>query len=272
MIDSYDIMSTSVEINRFKTKASITRSSSSTVIEFANTDGYVPVVMVGLYQLDVSNSAAGHNIRVATVAGNVYPKDFVLEFFSASTPHSAGAMWFKVAATDHDFQSGVFIVQGNPKNTSQRINFPYGFNAQPKVLACISGFNISDNWRLKVYASDVDLWGFTAHLDAWGSTKLYGGRVTWIAFPADKKGVWMGTFTSEYTGEYEGTCTFPPGVFSKPPQVFAALNRFDIDNSYNLRVQLHTDNISTSGMHWSIETWSDTRLYFVGGTYLAVEL
>lgn len=258
------------EVYSFSTK------KKSEDITFENPDDYVPEVFLGLNWLNVAagTSSDKHEIEVLALATNVTKTGWKFDFTSSTALTKVGVTSFKVAQADTCFQCGVYETpsdKGKGSNVSERITFATPFKCQPKVVVFIAGFDVGDNWRLKVYTTDVDLWGFDMHVDKWGSTDLYSADVTWIAFPADAKGVWAGHFTSEYTNEYEGTCNFPEGIFSAPPQVFVGLTQFDLNNNYSFDLHLRVDPIASS-MDWSIESGTPSSVYVAGGAYLAVEL
>lgn len=238
-----------------------------------------PQVAIGLMMLDISNGANNHGIRTKADVDNISSNQFTIHIdtWSDTTLYNAAVSWLALAADDPYFQIGVFDTQDvrswdEPGNVVQRVNFPRTFESPPKVAVGISEFDIGDNWRLRVYATDIDAKGFTIHAITWGSSDLYSVRASWIAFPADKEGVWSGSFSSEdVPGIYHGEDDF--GItFSKTPSVFMALTEFDISHDYNLRVRLGTNSVTTSSLNWYISTWSDTMLYMVGGMYVALEM
>ncbi|KAL6836481.1 hypothetical protein J3E69DRAFT_321691 [Trichoderma sp. SZMC 28015] len=65
----------------------------------------------------------------------------------------------------------------------QRINFSRRFESAPRVIVSICRANIdcNKNFRLKVYASDIDSEGFTVHADYWADTNLIECGVSWVA-------------------------------------------------------------------------------------------
>ena len=240
-----------------------------------------PQVAIGLMMLDISNGADNHGIRTKAYVDNISSNQFTIHIdaWSDTTLYNGAVSWLALAADDPYFQIGVFDTQDvrswdEPGNVVQRVNFPRTFESPPKVVVGISEFDIGDNWRLRVYATDIDAKGFTIHAITWGSSDLYSVRASWIAFPADKEGVWSGSFSTEdVPGCYSSSGEDDFGItFSKTPSVFMALTEFDISHDYNLRVKLGTNSVTTSGLEWSISTWSDTALYMVGGMYVALEM
>jgi H-type lectin domain-containing protein len=56
------------------------------------------------------------------------------------------------------------------------------FKSAPTVTASISTADLdkNENFRLRVWVTDVDSKGFTIHAAVWGGTKLYQCVVSWI--------------------------------------------------------------------------------------------
>ena len=238
-----------------------------------------PQVAIGLTKLDISNAAPNWGIRTATYVDNISSNQFRIHIdtWADTLLYAAEVSWLALAADDPYFQIGVFDSQNvrpreKPGNVIHRVNFPRTFASQPKVVVGIKGFEISDNWRLRVYATNIDTKGFTIHAITWGSTILSSVQATWIAFPANKDGVWSGSFSSEDSpGDFSGQADF--GVtFSKMPSVFMALTEFDISHDHVLRVRLRANSVTTSGLAWQISTWMGSVLSMVGGVYVALEM
>ncbi|KAI1393241.1 uncharacterized protein F4822DRAFT_384032 [Hypoxylon trugodes] len=68
-------------------------------------------------------------------------------------------------------------------STKARIRFSKKFQSVPAVTASICAADVSrdQNFRVKVYGTDVDVEGFTIHADSWGNTILYSCGVMWTA-------------------------------------------------------------------------------------------
>lgn len=67
--------------------------------------------------------------------------------------------------------------------TQGRVLFSKKFTSIPTVTVAMSSADVSKdhNLRVSVYATDVDLEGFTAHADSWADTKLYSCGISWMA-------------------------------------------------------------------------------------------
>ncbi|KAM4067124.1 h-type lectin domain-containing protein [Hirsutella rhossiliensis] len=70
-----------------------------------------------------------------------------------------------------------------PANTSTRITFSKKYKSIPTVFVSLSELDVSNgyNLRAKVYATEVDTEGFTAHADTWWDTQYYSATVAWLA-------------------------------------------------------------------------------------------
>ncbi|RYP40661.1 hypothetical protein DL767_001519 [Monosporascus sp. MG133] len=63
------------------------------------------------------------------------------------------------------------------------IVFSKVFSSPPTVVVSMAGASVdkNNNFRVKVYATNVNSKGFVVHADAWGGTTLYSCGVSWIA-------------------------------------------------------------------------------------------
>ncbi|KAF8833359.1 hypothetical protein BDN67DRAFT_917176, partial [Paxillus ammoniavirescens] len=66
------------------------------------------------------------------------------------------------------------------------------------------------------------------------------------------------------------TIGFGDVEFWKRPNVFVALNAFDIGCGANFRLNAYVDNVSWKELTWHIDAWGDTVLYSAGATIIAV--
>lgn len=61
--------------------------------------------------------------------------------------------------------------------------------------------------------------------------------------------------------------------FSKPfnikPQVLLSITNCDLDTQTNVRYSVEATSISRDGFVVKITTWSNTKIYSIGGTWLA---
>lgn len=67
--------------------------------------------------------------------------------------------------------------------TSGRVDFSKPFRGIPKVMVSMNCADVDNaaNFRVRVYATDIDLDGFTIHADSWADTRIYSCGVSWTA-------------------------------------------------------------------------------------------
>ncbi|KAH0153740.1 hypothetical protein KCU86_g21141, partial [Aureobasidium melanogenum] len=136
------------------------------------------------------------------------------------------------------------------------------------------------NYRIRAYATDVSRKGFTAHIDTWGDSLLYGGAMCWIAFPKRKRYVQAGSFQtgdvrswSNPIPETSSQVKFEEGVFKShrpAPTVLCALNFIDMAGNADLRVSVDVNDVDTQGFRWSLKTFEDSTLYAAGASWIAL--
>jgi hypothetical protein len=257
---------------------------TSKAVVFAQPYPAPPTLALGLTEIDIGNNA---NVRIEAAAGDVTTTGFTtsLNAWADTTLYSAGSTWLEVAAADTDFQVGTFNTQeDHPWNqpqlaTSRRINFARAYAAPPEVIVWLNELDVDNkaNVRVSTYVSGIDASGFTVHIDTWADTVLNSAGVTWIAYPAGKAGVASGTYKTQDVRPWNqprpntsGAVTFPPGRFTTPPRVLAALCALDVDRQADLRVNATIDNITATGLTWNLDSWADTVLYSAGGCYIAI--
>ncbi len=63
-------------------------------------------------------------------------------------------------------------------------------------------------------------------------------------------------------------------TFAKPfdtkPEVLVSVNYLDGDKNTNLRFELKTLSVSRDGFTIQVKTWSDTKIFAIGGGWMAV--
>lgn len=149
-----------------------------------------------------------------------------------------------------------------------RVTFPATYRETPSVQMFLTGLDMGagHNFRIQVYAKNIDKAGFDAHIEAWDDTVLYGATASWIAAPPDHPGVRSGSFWLDHVSE--PTIKFS-SAFQNTPGVFVGISRLDFSSQHNLRVKVIAMNVNASGFQLQEFTWDDTILYHVGGSYLA---
>ncbi|RPB27317.1 hypothetical protein L211DRAFT_834172 [Terfezia boudieri ATCC MYA-4762] len=68
-------------------------------------------------------------------------------------------------------------------HTEGRVKFSNKFTSLPTVIVSLLSADVSNeyNFRVNVYATDVNLEGFTVHVNSWADTKIYSCGVSWLA-------------------------------------------------------------------------------------------
>ena len=160
---------------------------------------------------------------------------------------------------------------------SKRIDFATPFEAPPKVITWLQSLDMDscENWRIKVYPSDIDAKGFTIHADACLNTVLYSTGITWLAYPADQPGVASGTFNTHDVrppphpqADNWGVFRFPT-AFSTTPKVIMAIDSFDYCHHKNLRLHLSMPSVTSTDMTWRLQSWADSTMYSSGASFFA---
>lgn len=269
-----------LEIGVFNTISDLSPGATAmdhrTTVSFAKSRTSAPKFVVGLNFLDFDNS---RNLRIRSLVEEVHPSQAVLNLQSwdDTIQYASGVSWFAFPADDKDFQHG--SVATKDAHTQKTITFEQEYSSVPKVLVFFTALDIdkSANCRVKTYASEVTNQSFQLNIETWSNTKLSEAGVSWIALPADKKGVITGTFSTEDVRpptepqpNNQSMVAFSPG-FDKPPKLFMALSMLDIDRGTQTRVRLSGSSISGEQMEWHIDSWGDTTLYAAGATYIAIE-
>jgi len=68
-------------------------------------------------------------------------------------------------------------------HTAGRVSFSKKFKTAPNVRVSMSAADVSRNanFRVKVYATDIDTTGFTANANTWADTKMHSCEISWLA-------------------------------------------------------------------------------------------
>ncbi|KAF8834550.1 hypothetical protein BDN67DRAFT_563758 [Paxillus ammoniavirescens] len=236
----------------------------------------------GIRQLDVGNDA---DIRVKTTIENITQTSGVYHITSwaDTTIYSGIVDSLNLAPANLEFLTGehIRILCAHPKAAAAatRITFERPFLTPPKVLTFFNYIDLSNNcnWRLRTTATDIDANGFTLNIDTWCDTILHAAQACWIAYPKDRAHIFS---TSVNTWEVRPpdqpqlqqskTIGFGDVEFWKRPNVFVALNTFDIGCGANFRLNAYVDNVSRKELTWHIDAWGDTVLYSAGATIIAI--
>ncbi|GLA25390.1 hypothetical protein CBS147346_2907 [Aspergillus niger] len=243
-----------------------------------------PSVAVGLTELNLSKD---FNVRIKAYADRITESGFVIhaDSWADTILFSAGAAWFEVSSTDTEFQTGNFDTlelhpwnEAKPQNR-KRVVLERSFAEPPKVLVWLQGFDMDKrkDWRIAVHASNISSEGFDIHIDTWGDSILYSASASWIAYPADKEGIFSGvvdssirqntTSPSQVKG---GRVDFPRGVFDRKHRVYAAIKSFNVSCKHDLRLNIQTEKITKDGFDWKVEAGGDSMLNGAGISYVVI--
>lgn len=156
---------------------------------------------------------------------------------------------------------------------SQRINFKYGYDQPPSVVAFLSGFDIETGGVVNacVSVAKIDKTGFDVVLTALNTVRTFD--VSWFACSANAPNIICGTSDAPWASTkftdlvaskpqeaFAGHVRLAPLTFSSPPKVFAALRGFAVTSGpENIRIQAKAADITKKGFNWRVDTWADTK-------------
>ncbi|KAE8378279.1 hypothetical protein BDV26DRAFT_292376 [Aspergillus bertholletiae] len=241
-----------------------------------------PQLALGLNSLEM---AAQRNIRVQIEALEPGRETFLasIKTWGDSILKNAGMTWLELGPKLAYIQSGVVDLQEFwrwrwlPRANAKWVPFATPFKSQPKVICFIKSLDLDhrNNWRFKTYPTDVSTDGFKIHLDSWGDSGLYGGSVTWLAYPSDELGVTSGRFSTEdirssKDPKPDNTSTvFFERPFAKMPNVLMALDELDFDCQNDLSLRVGTSMVREKGFDWQLQSWGESKMYRAGASFLA---
>ncbi|KAG6912217.1 hypothetical protein DXG01_016295, partial [Tephrocybe rancida] len=149
-----------------------------------------PRLSNGFCELDISKDA---DIRFKSTMMYFTPEwaDVHVVAWDDTTLYSAIDAVFAIAPGDMEYLSGEHMrnLLVNPDDPATvRVEFDRPFHTPPKVVTFFNSLDLdkSKGWRFKTSASEIDVNGFTLHLETWGDTILNSAQVGWIAYPEDE--------------------------------------------------------------------------------------
>ena len=241
----------------------------------------IPTVAWGLSAVDMGKET---NQRVTSYVDNLQPGGFKIhvDTWGDAKFYYGSTNWFYPG--DCDYQTGSFSTEEDhpytkdQQKTTKKVQFSRPYAATPNVVVWLTAYDIKagTNIRVKTNADNITGNGFDLHVDTWDDTRLYSAKASWIAYPADKKGVASGNYsTSDIGGRTSKDLSnskqtnFASGAFDDAPTVVTGINRLDFDKSNNTRIKLSADGISKTGFTWHIDSWSDSVFYSGSAAYIA---
>jgi len=235
----------------------------------------------GFRELDIDKNA---NIRAKATIDNISNTSGVYHVTSwgDTTLYSGIVDSLNLAPANLETLTGEHsrnLVEEPQAPASVRIDFERPFVSPPKVVVFFNVIDLdrSKGWRLKTTASDIDEHGFTLNIETWGDTILYAAQACWVAYPEDREHIFSTSVSTQDIRPWNKpqlqqskSVDFGNVEFWKNPNVFVALNEFDIDCKATFRLKAYVDNVTQSGLTWHIDAWADTVLYSAGATIIAV--
>lgn len=225
----------------------------------------------------------GKGLHVKATIGDIQEASAVYHATSwaSTTLYSAVVTSLNLAPANIDFDTGEHrrdLVNDPLSPASVPIQFGRPFVTPPKVAVFFNLIDIDpkDGCRIRTTTTKIDNKGFTLTIESWGDTDLRCAQACWIAFPEDRKHVFL---TSVNTAQkdvplverkWSKAINLTQVNFWRMPDVFVALNELDFDGGVGLRMNAYVDNVATSGLTWHLKTWSDSILRSAGATIIAV--
>lgn len=249
---------------------------------FSKPSCYTRPVLVGLNELDVNILCLKAEVR------SVGDDRAILNMNTwGNTEHfGSGCSWLSPPMDDLDIQYGTYSIPDDHSDstlrnkTSRRITFGRPYAASPKVVVWLNAADCGEGKPVRVdaYADTVTPDGFTIHVDTWKDSNLYSAGVTWLAHSAHRTDVRSGSFHTEQVRPTQDRCHTNRGRVSwgvpemaRPPRVFTALRMLDFKEGRNVRLIMRTDEITTTGMCWNLDSRHDTVFYKGAAVFVAFD-
>ncbi|KAH3765143.1 hypothetical protein Pelo_2975 [Pelomyxa schiedti] len=261
-----------------------------------------PAVFLGLSALDLLTEA-DHRISVQPL--NVERTGFDIRFSTWRDSHvwsaSASFLAFEKAPAMIDgarLETGIYAFRrtlsgwtlssgtGN-RRYSVRVMFTKTFVKIPKVIACISGLDVSkhEDHRLSVTVDSVSLDSFQLSAVTWSDSVVNGVTVAWLAVDADLEdsngaAIKVGTHRfnnrlpawtlDEGSGDREIQYPISFGsYFEKKPSGVVLLSAVDVSNEDDNRIKVIETGIYHAGFTLTCGTWRDTIVWGATASWLA---
>lgn len=232
-------------------------------------------IATGLRGIDMDK---GYQLRLNSSLEDIRNDSFkaTITTWGDSKLYDAGMSWLCVPRNnDFRLQAGRF--DATDTNTTIKISFSPPYQKPPSVVVWLTGFHLGhlNNWRLKAEAKDITSLGFSLVVDSWSDTHVHTASACWIAHPADHPRVTSGSYSTDMvrpwnkpTAQTYGTAKFSR-PFLRPPHVVSALSSFDVDFHQNFRFKMPLLDVTSTEIHWALDTWHDSTLYSASAWYIA---
>ncbi|KAI9835476.1 MAG: hypothetical protein M1837_003785 [Sclerophora amabilis] len=237
----------------------------------------VPRMIFGLNLIDTLLPSGP---RVASDAIEATREGFVANprSFDGSVPFDLKMSWLTLPDNDVHFETGIFdtydVRTEDTQNVSQRIFYSKPFAKNPVVVCWFFEVNIATGWRsLKTFESRVGKEAFTLNVHTWADRRFGGARVGWLAYDADENGKRVKSGSTETRRNESGVndSAWNSSPFSTTPATFIALSELDISDSHGFRAKAEVNGVTKDRLSWTLNTWADTDMDHIKGTWIEIE-
>lgn len=126
------------------------------------------------------------------------------------------------------------------------------------------------NIRVRSDAKNIQPDGATIDVDTWGDTTLYWGDADYIAWGDCASTLEHGTLDTYREGVWSKKVKFSE-FYDAPPTVVVFFYYLDLGTTGDAwRVKAYTEDVTTTGFTIGANTWSTSRIYAVGVSWIAV--
>ncbi|KAL9598040.1 MAG: hypothetical protein Q9219_004734 [cf. Caloplaca sp. 3 TL-2023] len=153
------------------------------------------------------------------------------------------------------------------------------YPSAPRVPVGLTSLDIGHehNIRISATASGIEQERFTANLNAWGDTVLYGASLTYLEAGPGFDYLRTGTFSTTEVGKWQDhkaqnskRINFArPFEGNQTPKVICWLTTVDMDMNHNWRIKSYVSDIDSRGFTAHVDSWDDTIMYQAAITWLA---
>ncbi|KIJ19212.1 hypothetical protein PAXINDRAFT_153713 [Paxillus involutus ATCC 200175] len=172
-------------------------------------------------------------------------------------------------------------------DTSTQVNFPgRPFVAPPHLPHGIRQLDVGNNIniRVKTAIENITQTSGIYHITSWADTTFHGGIVDSLNLAPTNLEFLTGEHLRIFTSvnmlevrplsnpqlQQSKSIGFGDVEFWKKPNIFVALNSFDIGCGANFRLKAYIDNVVQKELTWHIDAWDNTVLYSASATIIAV--
>lgn len=248
---------------------------------------YPRTVLLGITKIDVNILRLKAEVRSVADDRAIVNMSTWSSKWTNTEHYGSACSWLSIPPNDIDIQSGRYHTKESRTSASQpqtktssRITFARPYAAPPKVAVWLNLVNseAERNVRVTTWADNITSDGFTIHLDTWDDSKLWVAGATWLAHSAYRTDVRSGQFHTDDVrpghAAYQvnrGRVSWGVPSMARPPRVFTALRFLDFQQGRNVRLTMETSEVTTTGMTWNLNSWSDTIFYQAGAVFVVFD-